>query len=56
MSRLFSVLLIAFLLGSAGGGESWPEFRGPTGQGLSDSERLPRVRTLLTIWVTSTDR
>ena len=37
--RLFTAFFI--LCGYVAGGENWPEFRGPTGQGYSDSTGLP---------------
>src|SRR5689334_15067725 len=46
MARAFpggfcAVLLTALAAGSSFGGENWPQFRGPTGQGESDSTGLP---------------
>ena len=35
------VLVVVFCVGVASAGESWPEFRGPTGDGHSDSTGLP---------------
>lgn len=37
--RLASLLIV--LVGSRAGAEEWPEFRGPTGQGLSQATGLP---------------
>lgn len=38
MTGLACVFLVA---ASAGGGENWPAFRGPTGQGVSDDKSVP---------------
>ncbi len=38
---LFTLSVLLFLSPHAFGGTDWPEFRGPTGQGHSDSNQLP---------------
>lgn len=43
MQRIFCIL-IAMMIGMASfarGEENWPQFRGPTGQGISDAKSLP---------------
>jgi outer membrane protein assembly factor BamB len=39
MSRFLTCFLL--LIGTAHAAEGWPEFRGPTGQGLSSAKKLP---------------
>ncbi len=43
MARLFPAIVVglALLAGGAARGEDWPEFRGPTGQGLSSAHNVP---------------
>lgn len=41
MQRLFIALLVGAFAASANSASDWPEFRGPTGQGLSDARGLP---------------
>src|SRR5262249_8555642 len=39
--------LVAFVAAmSAGGNENWPQWRGPTGNGISDSKNLPTTWSL----------
>lgn len=39
---IFSIFLVGFsLLGSAPANENWPQWRGPSGNGISDSKNLP---------------
>src|SRR5688572_24337750 len=39
--RCVQVLILGGVTGAAAAAEDWPEFRGPTGQGIVRSEKLP---------------
>ncbi|MFI4875579.1 MAG: PQQ-binding-like beta-propeller repeat protein [Blastopirellula sp. JB062] len=41
MSRLISLPLVLLFFSVAGAGDNWPEFRGPQGDGVAESEKLP---------------
>ena len=41
MHKTIAIAILAALAGSASGGENWPQFRGPAGNGHCDAARLP---------------
>jgi len=43
MMKLISTALVCLLVTQSGVAENWPEFRGPTGQGISTATRVPTL-------------
>ncbi len=41
MQRALSMIVLALLTQYATAGDNWPQFRGPTGNGVSDAVGLP---------------